>query len=234
MTPVRAVIRACLLDVSRRRGVILLLALLPLVFYLVRRDLEGQAIRMLALGLGWTVSTVALFVAVAARGVDRRLRLSGYAAWHLVAGRALAVTACGLPLAGVYGLLIAVDQDVDRVWAVVLLLVTTTLIGAPLGAVVGALLPRDLEGTLALLAVFAVQMLTDPGDHIARVLPFWSTREIGTYAIDGTGDDYLGRGLAHFAVTWLLLVATAMIVSTVRLRLAGIPLPRSEVTHGSR
>ena len=168
MTPIGAVVRACLLEVSRRRGVIVLLVLLPMVFYLVRRDLEGQSIRMLALGLGWTVSTVALFVAVSARGIDRRLRLSGYAAWHLVVGRGLAITACGLPLAGMFGLLIAVDQDVDRVWAVILLLVTTTLIAAPLGAVFGALLPRDLEGALALLVVLATQMLADPSERLAK------------------------------------------------------------------
>lgn len=231
MTPIGAVVRACLLEVSRRRGVIVLLVLVPMVFYLVRRDLEGQSIRMLALGLGWTVSTVALFVAVSARGIDRRLRLSGYAAWHLVVGRGLAITACGLPLAGMFGLLIAVDQDVDRVWAVILLLVTTTLIAAPLGAVFGALLPRDLEGALALLVVLATQMLADPSERLAKILPFWSTREIGTYAIDGTGYDYLARGVAHFAATWLLLIAAAIAISTIRLRLARIPAP--QVTQGS-
>ena len=34
--------------------------------------------------------------------------------------------------------LVALDQDVRRPWAVVLLLVTTVLVAAPLGAVVGA------------------------------------------------------------------------------------------------
>lgn len=211
----------------------MLLVLLPLVFYLVRRELEGQSIRMLALGLGWTVSAVALFVTVSARGVDRRLRLAGYAAWQLVAGRALAITACGLLLASAYGLLIALDQSVDRGWAVALLLVTTTLIAAPLGAVFGLLLPRDLEGALALLAVMATQMLADPSESIAKVLPFWSTREIGTYAIDGTGSDYLIRGVAHFSSSWLLLIAIAVTVSSLRLRLAPIPVPRTEVRHGA-
>ena len=48
-------------QVARRRGVVLLLIALPLSFYLVRRDLQGQSIRFLALGLGWAVSTVTLF-----------------------------------------------------------------------------------------------------------------------------------------------------------------------------
>ncbi|SDU56596.1 hypothetical protein [Jiangella alkaliphila] len=225
MNRLAAVARGCLREVSRRRGVIVLLVLLPLVFYLVRRDLQGQSIRMLALGLGWTVSTLALFVTVSARGVDQRLRLAGYSAQQLVVGRTLAITLCGLPLAALYGLLIAVDQDVNRLWAAMLLLATTTVIAAPLGAVIAAVLPRDLEGALALLAILSTQLLADPGDRIAVMLPFWSTREIGTYAIDGTGDDYLGRGLTHFAVTWVTLFAVAMAVSAVRLRLARIPVP---------
>ena len=32
---------------------------------------------------------------------------------------------------------------------------------------------------------------------VARLLPFWSAREIGTYAIDLTDDGYLIRGVAH-------------------------------------
>lgn len=57
------------------------------------------------------------------------------------------------------------------------------------------------------------------------LLPVWPTREIGTYAIGGTGGEYLGRGLTHFAVTWVTLFAVAMAVSAVRLRQARIPVP---------
>lgn len=219
MTRMAAVARACLLELSRRRGVIALLVALPLVFYLARRDLTGQSIRMLALGLGWTVSTLALFVAVSAKDFDRRLRLVGYGAWQLVLGRVLAVTALGLLLAVGYAALILVDQDVARPWAALLLLATTTLIAAPLGAVCAAVLPRELEGTLALLAIFAMQMLIDPAHSLARVLPYWSTRELGTYAIDGTAGDYLARGMVHFAVTGVLLTAAAVAVGVIRLQL---------------
>ena len=43
-----------------RRTVVLLLVLVPLVFYAARRDdFQGQAIRFASLGLAWAVSTVA-------------------------------------------------------------------------------------------------------------------------------------------------------------------------------
>jgi hypothetical protein len=223
-----AVARATVREVLRRRGVVLLLLLLPLSFYAVRRDLQGQSVRMLALGLGWAVSTLALFTASASRSVDLRLRISGMPVAALVLGRAAAVTACGGVLAAGYAGLVAVDQDVRRYWAVVLLLVTTVLVAAPLGAVVATFVPRDLEGALALLTVLATQMLADPAGSIAKGLPFWSTRELGTYAIDGTDGGYLTRGLLHFAATWVLLVAVALGVSAVRLRLVRLPRPLPE------
>jgi hypothetical protein len=221
------VTRMCIREVARRRGVLLLLVLLPLAFYLVRRDQQGQSIRMLALGLGWAVSTLALFSSTAARSVDHRLRVTGYRTRQLLLGRLLAITACGLVLATAYGTLIALDQDVNRLWAVEVLLVTTVMIAAPLGAVVASFVPGELEGALALLTVLATQMLADPAGAIAKALPFWSTREIGTYAIDAAGTDYLTGGLAHFLAIWALLTTGAIAISAVRLRLVHLPHPAS-------
>ncbi|MGL4742920.1 MAG: hypothetical protein ACRCXL_00830 [Dermatophilaceae bacterium] len=214
-----AVARATLREVSRRRGVLLLLLAMPLAFYIVRRDLQGQSVRMLALGLGWAIATLALFTASAARSVDLRLRVAGLSAGTVVTGRMLAMTGCGFALAAGYAVLIGIDQDVRRYWAVCLLLATTVLIAAPLGAVVAMIVPRDLEGALLLLTVLATQMLADPAGSIAKVLPFWSTRELATYAIDGTGQEYLYGGLTHFAGTWGLLMVVAIVISAVRLRL---------------
>jgi hypothetical protein len=221
------VTRMCLREIARRRGVLVLLVILPLAFYLVRRDLQGQSIRMLALGLGWAVSTLALFSSYAARSVDHRLRVTGYRSGQLLIGRLLAVTCCGLILATAYGVLIALDQDVNRLWAAELLLVTTVVIAAPLGALLGAFVPGELEGALALLTVLATQMLADPAGFIPKMLPFWSTRELGTYAIDAAGPDYLTRGFLHFAATWALLAIGAVTVSAVRLRLVHLPQPQA-------
>ena len=46
-------------DLVRRRGVLVLLALMPMAFYLARRDSSGLAIRFMTLGLAWMVSTAA-------------------------------------------------------------------------------------------------------------------------------------------------------------------------------
>lgn len=215
-------------EVSRRRVALLLVISLPLWFYLVRRDLTGQSMRMLTLGIAWAVSTLTLFVVNAARGVDPRLRVSGASVAGIIGGRLIAMSGFGLLLTSGYLVLVAVDQDIRRGWAMALGMLLTALIAAPFGSLVGALLPRELEGALALLSVCAVSMLADPAGTVAKFLPFWSGREIGTFAVDGTGVDYLWRGLGHAAVVWLLCTGLTLVVFARRLRLARYPEPAPE------
>jgi hypothetical protein len=207
-------------EVLRRRGVLLLMVLLPLAFYLVRRDQPWQAARFLALGVGWAVSTLALFGATAARPVEQRLRLTGMRTSALVLGRLLAVIGVGAVLAAGYVVVVLVDQDFQREWAIALLLLITVVVAAPVGAMLAALVPRELEGALALLTVVSTQMLADPEGPIAPWLPFWSTRQLGTYAIDGTGTGDLLTGLGHAAVTVLVSLGVAAGLTALRLRVA--------------
>lgn len=212
-------------ELSRRRVALLLVLLLPLAFYVARIELQGQAIRFLALGVGWAIATLALFAHVGGRQLDQRLAVVGASPTALFLGRQLALIGTGMVFATAYFLLIAVTQDVSRLWAVGLLLATTVLIAAPLGAVVSLLLPLELEGALALLTIMAMQMLADPEGTVAKVLPLWSTRELASYAVDPTGTDYLVRGLLHFALVLVLCAAGAWIASTLRLRPQRLPTP---------
>jgi hypothetical protein len=149
-------------EVLRRRGVVVLMVALPLAFYLARRELTGQSIRMLALGTGWAISTLTLFVVTAARRVDPRLRVAGAPVTALLGGRLLATTGGGLLLAVAWWVLVAVDQDVRRLWAVGPMMLVTALVAAPVGSLIAGLVTRELEGALTLLTVVAVQMLADP------------------------------------------------------------------------
>lgn len=212
-------------EISRRRTVLLLVVTLPLWFYLVRRDLTGQSIRFLALGIGWAISTLTLFVVNAARTVDPRLRVTGASVVSLVGGRLVAMTGGGVVLGLAYWGLIAVDQDVRRLWAVGPMMIAAALVAAPFGALLAVLLPRELEGALALLTVVAVQMLADPEGLVARFMPFWSTRELGTYAIDPVETRYLALGLVHLAVTWTLCTVGTLAVSAWRLGVVRYPEP---------
>lgn len=213
-------------ELSRRRAALSFVVLLPLVFYMARIDVHWQAIRFLALGVGWAVATLALFSHVGARRLDQRLAVVGASPTALFFGRQLALVAAGLPVAGAYFLLVATTQDVPRPHAVALLLVTTVLVAAPLGAVVSLVVPRELEGALALLSVMALQLLVDPADAVARALPLWSTRELSAYAIEAVGEEYLRRGLAHCAAVVVACVLVGWFASILRLAPVRLPAPQ--------
>jgi hypothetical protein len=222
MTKTLTIAEMALRELLRRRAVLVILLVLPLAFYLARRgDHLGQSVRFVCLGLGWAQSTAALFAGSAARAIEPRLRLSGYRSRHLVLGRLVALWTVGLVLSLPYFVLIRLDQDDVRYGAIALIMALTAAVAAPFGLALAAVLPRELEGTLVLLIVIGLQMMVDPANGASRALPFWFSREIGTYAIDHTGSAYLTRGLVHgvvFAVAFAAVVAAG---SSIRLRQRG-------------
>ncbi|MDY7099854.1 MAG: hypothetical protein S0880_01580 [Actinomycetota bacterium] len=208
-------------ELARRRGVLVILALFPLAFYLARRDQHlGQSVRFVCLGIGWALATAALFAGSAARSVEQRLRLSGYESRHLVVGRLASLWAVALAVTVPYFLLVRLDghDHTLNFGAIAAIMALTVVVAPAFGLAVSAVLPRDLEGMLVLLVVIGVQMIMDPANPVARFLPFWYVREIATYAVDHTSGDYLLRGLVHGVGVALLLTAVVVALAHVRLR----------------
>lgn len=219
MRKTSTVAEMALREIGRRRGVLAILVLFPLAFYLSRRDqYTGQSIRFVCLGLGWALSTAALFAGNAARGIEPRLRLSGYRTRHLYLGRLTALWTVGVLLAAPYFVLIRLDQHGIRYGAIALIMALTVAVAAPFGLALSSVLPRELEGMLVLLIVVGLQMMMDPADAASRVLPFWFTREIGTYAVDHTDGGYLARGLVHSVACLAALLLVVAVASGLRLR----------------
>lgn len=212
-------------ELSRRRIALLFVFGLPLVFYVVRIDVPWQALRFMTLGVGWAIATLALFSHVGARRLDQRLSIIGASPSALFFGRQLAIIGIGLVVSSVYFVLVAVTLDVPRLGAVALLLTTTVLIAAPLGAVVSLVVPRELEGALALLSIMALQLLVDPDGAAARLLPLWSTRQLAAYAIEPVGAESLVQGVTHFAITLALCLGIAWVASIIRLRPVRLAAP---------
>ena len=214
-----AVAEMALREMLRRRTVIVIIMLLPLGFYLSRRNEHlGQSIRFVFLGVSWALSAAALFAGSAARAIEPRLRLSGYRSRHLYLGRLGALWTVGLVLSTPYFLLIRLDQHDVRYDAIALIMLCIVAVAAPFGLALSAVLPRELEGTLVLLLVVGLQMMLDPAGTASRLLPFWFSREIGTYAIDHTDGGYLARGVLHAVLTFAALLAIVALASEIRLR----------------
>ena len=219
MKPMLTVAEMTLRELARRRGVLLLLLLMPLVFWLIRRDsYVGQSVRALLLGISWAVSTAALFATSAARELEPRLRLAGYRPHHLYVGRMLGLWVLGLAVSVPFFLLTVFDAANLRYGGIAVAMLCCVAVAAPFGMLIGALLPRELEGTLLLLTVVAMQMLLDPASPGSKLTPFWSSREIATWAVDHTDGGYLTRGLLHAVVVTTLLIVTVAGVFGVRLR----------------
>jgi hypothetical protein len=71
----------------------------------------------------------------------------------------------------------------------------------------------------------STQMLADPDGAIAPWLPFWASRQLGTYAIDGTGTSDLVTGLLHATTVTVACLTAATAITGARLRLASWPSP---------
>ena len=204
-------------ETLRRPLALFLVFLLPMVFYLVRLDVQWQAIRLLAIGVGWAVATLSLFSGVVSSQLDRRLCVMGARPSVLFAGRHIAQTGIGLAVSGVYFAVMATTQDVVHLSAVGILLVTTVLVSVPLGALMSFAVARELEGALALLSVMALQLLVDPDGSKAKLLPLWSTRKISAYAIGAEDAQALSEGMLHFLLVFALCALAAWGASVARL-----------------
>ena len=223
-------------ELARRRGVLALALLLPLAFFLVRLDTYWTALRLLSMGLGWATATLTLFTVASSRSVDRRLAAIGASPTALVLGRQLAVLSLGWGIGLLYSALALamIGDQLARPVAVPLMLLLTATAATPLGALVAAIVPRDLEGALLLLAVMAVQVLVDPDKSWTLALPLWSARELASYILD-TADavgplgpeagDYLYHGLAHGTAYGLALGTTSWLLGVLRLRTIRLPEP---------
>jgi hypothetical protein len=212
------VARATAVELLRRRAVVVLMVAVPLAFYVARHELTGQSIRFLAVGLAWALSTLAAFAGIAGQAFDPRLRLAGYRTGELLLGRLLGLFVVAAPLAAGYALLVRLDRDLDRDGGVLLGLGLTVVVALPFGLLVAAVVRRPLEAAMLLLVVSGLQMILDPADPVTRALPFWSVREVLTWTVDGTGDDFLQRGLVHAAVTVAVLGGLTVTLRTAALR----------------
>ncbi|MFB9311650.1 hypothetical protein [Nocardioides plantarum] len=213
-----AIARASIQELLRRRGALIMLIALPLAFYLARRDIPSSAIVVLALGVGWAVATLALFNTVNSLKLDRRLRVAGFTARAILAGRLLAVLLFGLVLSFAYLLLALLDQEVARPGGVALMMMCAVVVGAPLGMAVGLLLRSELEGALALLIFLATQFMTNPDRLLAHLLPLWSVRGVADWAVWSADSGKLIAGLAHGATTVTVLITIITGASAFRLR----------------
>ena len=141
--------------------------------------------------------------------MDQRLLLAGYRPTELVLGRLVFLQAFAFMIAAVYGVLLAARSSAaagsadpgrgchraDR---------------RAVGPGRAALLPRELEGTLALVGVIGVQTSLPPNLAIAPALPFYGPIKLirASWTSQGAIGDLIKSPIASRASRRLVIEAT--------------------------
>ncbi len=199
--------------ILRRRLTLAILVVMPVAFYFVSHDSVGRAVRSLVFGLSWALGTVAFFASMSGRQTEPRLELAGWRRSRLHLGRLGGLVAIALVLTALFGALVAADQEVRTLPGVILDFAVTGVVAIGVGSAVGAVLRKELEGTLVLFFLAGLQAVVNPFDTYARALPFWSSRELGTWAIDGPAVGSLSDGLLHAALTVVVCGCIVVVAS---------------------
>jgi hypothetical protein len=221
-------------DLIRRHAAVGLLLALPVAFYLSSAGAGRSAIGSAGLSLAFSIGGATVFSALSASEVDRRLVLIGYRPVDLVLARLAFLGGLGVCIATVFSALLLVSHPAT--WSVVLGgMVLVAVVSVPLGLLIAALVPRELEATLVLIGVVGIQMAARSDTWISRLLPLHGARLVLMAGAHGRGA-VLGPALTAvvYAVAMLLL-AGAFIAPRMRVRRAAsaAPSPDDEkrVTH---
>lgn len=146
-------------DLVRRRAALLLMAGLPMTWY-VGQAASGidYAVGTGVLGMAWSAAAAPLFAVIGARHVDQRLVQAGYRPRDIVAGRLASLLCISSLLAVVFGVVMVVGSRPPRTGDVFLALLLTVVVSTPTGWLTAALVPRELEGTLILIGLVGIQV----------------------------------------------------------------------------
>lgn len=235
-----ALTRRFLTDYRRNPANLLFLVLVPVVFVVVAADTMANAAALLGgveggAGIevataGWAAGFLAgiamYFQVSAARQADQRLVLAGLARAHLVTAR-LAAGACLAALATAAALLaLAARTGIDDPLRTTVGTLMFATIYLALGAVIGALLPNPVNGTILLMFVWILDVFFGPTlsaatSPVTRVLP---THFVTLWTVN-LPSGHGGPAELTWALTWLavsVLVAFLVVARTTRVA----PAPR--------
>lgn len=174
-------------DLVRRHVALGLLVALPLSFYLSSGRSGHGGVAAGGVGMAFAVAGATLFSALSSLEVDQRLILSGYRPLELLIGRLLFLGPLGLCIAAGFAALMVTLSHPHNGWIVALGVAAVALQSVPFGLAVGAVVARELEGTLVLIGIVGVQLATAPGSGVAKALPFYGARRLIDAGVDGHG-----------------------------------------------
>jgi hypothetical protein len=242
MTATTLLVRRFLADYIRNGPNLVLLAVIPVVFVVVAAPPLADAARLLGgtgggpalqtVTAGWAaafLTAVAMYFQISsARTTDRRLTLAGLARARLARARLTAGAVLAIMATLVAVLALAARGQLDAPWRVAAGTAMFAAVYLGLGAVVGALVPNAVNGTVILMFIWILDVFFGPTlsgseSPVLRLLP---THFISLWTValpsehGGPGELALSLGWVVAAVA-LALWVVARTTATGRTRRTG-------------
>ena len=185
-------------DLIRRHIALALLVALPLSFYLASASSGPDSVSTGGVGMAFAVGGAALFSTLSSIEADQRLVLGGYRPIELLVGRLVFLGPLGVLIAAGFTALMVRISHPENAWLLLLGVAMVAVQSVPFGLAVGAIVPRELEGTLVLIGVVGIQLAVGANATVAKVLPFYGPRRLIAESVSGHG------------TTWGPLLQTAL------------------------
>ncbi len=207
--------RLSILNQLRRVGASVLLMILPLAFFFAIGGSDGgNALAALAVGLGWAMGFTSMFGFKANAGIDARTARLGLGARSIFIGRmlayfALAVVIC-LALA-----LVAVAVNGTALHVALTALLLTALVALPIGALLGVVVPGEIESVFIVLGIFGIPFALPWSSPALKFFPMYGALKYA-YVL---GDPTEAKWFVHaFAVGAIATVASYVVWRQATLR----------------
>jgi hypothetical protein len=210
MTTARRVFAASRADARqlwRRRRALVLLTALPLAFYAASSGHNPRAVVIGGVALAFSLAGAPIFASLAARAVDQRLVLSGYRPAEPLLARLLILEGYGAMVAVGFSSFMVAKSDPQRPGLLIAGVVLVGVVAVPLGLMLGALLPSELEAVLVMIGAVGIQLTVDQTARIAKLLPFWGPRQL----LEGSLGDPIST--AHAVETGLAYAAGLLVLT---------------------
>lgn len=211
MRRVWAVGLAQLRELSRRRTSVALLFLLPLIFYGMSAS-SSRAIVYAIVGMGWSASVIALFLSLGMRAITPRMTLLGFTAADQLAGRILSMLVFGAVVSGFLWLYLSHDSVVVNRTYLALSLGLSLICSVAAGLAAAALIPREMEAMLILIALVGLTFVVDYSTFASKALPLYAADQYAVASVTGhpSGRPWLVSVPVALGLVAMSIVATQL------------------------
>ena len=182
-------------DLVRRRLALFLFVAIPVAFSSATIGGPSDSVFIGGIGMAFAIGGTTLFAMLGSRRIDPRLVLAGYRHWELILGRLFLLESSALALVGLFAAYFTLTLHPARPGLMVLGLVLVALVTVPLALALGVVLPRELEGALAIIGIVGIEEALPLASPVGPWLPLY-----GAARTLGAASDHPELGYSTWAI----------------------------------